>query len=356
MKKILLFTTGILLLLSIPVTVFYLGQQQELRKKAAPATTLSISPSTISASPGDTLSFNIDINTATNQVATAQLVLEFDQTKAEALSITSGPDAPRILTQGVTGPGTVSITVGAQSTAKPITGTGIIAIVRLKILDGASGPFSFQFGSTTFIGGLGEESSNVLVSKTGAQIILPTIGSASGSSSFGSQNNVSPTLTPAPSVKPETLPGTELTATGSGQLTVTVASNPAALAKPVIKGKAPPGSSVTIVIHSEPQTVVVTADENGNYQYIPTTLTDGSHTVVVTSQDATGQTQTASSSFSVGEIGSILYTEPNTTATGEAMPQSGSPLPVILLSIMGILLFGGGISMIYLNNHYGNDS
>lgn len=346
MKKILLFTTGLLLLLSIPVTVFYLGQQQELRKKAAPATTLSISPSTISAKPGDTLSFNIDINTATNQVATAQLVLEFDQTKAEALSITSGPDAPRILTQGITGPGTVSITVGAQSTAKPITGTGIIAIVRLKILDGASGPFSLQFGSTTFIGGLGEQSSNVLVSKTGAQVILPT--------SFDSQTSTSPA--PTPSVKPDTLTSSALTATGSSQLTVTVASNPAALAKPIIKGTAPPGSSVTIVIHSEPQTVVVTADENGNYQYVPTTLTGGSHTVVVTSQDAAGQTQTTSSTFDVGEIGSMLYTEPNTTATGEAMPESGSPLPTILLSIMGILLFGGGISMVYLNNHYGNDS
>lgn len=358
MKKILLITTGILLLLSIPVTVFFIGQGQELRKKAAPATTLTLSPSTISANPGDTLLFNVEINTATNQVATAQIVLTFDQTKAQALSITSGPQAPRILTQGITGPGTASITVGAQSTAKPITGTGIIAVVRLKILDGASGPFALQFDPTTFIGGLGEKDPNVLVSKTDAQIILPTSTAVGGgTSTFSSQTS---TITPSPIASPTAITTiqppnltSELIATSS-PLTVAIASNPAVITKPIIKGTAPPGSTVTIVIHSETQTVVVTADENGNYQYIPTTtLSEGSHTVVVTSQDTSGKTQTASSSFAVG---SMLYAEPNDTATGEAMPQSGSTLPLILLSMIGLFLFGGGMSMVYLNKRYGNGS
>ncbi|MCJ7826042.1 cohesin domain-containing protein, partial [Patescibacteria group bacterium] len=194
MKKILLIVTGIVIFISVPVVVFFFGQQQELRSKAAPATTLSIQPNTISVRIGETVVCQILINTGENKVASAKVSLLFDQTKFEALSITNGTLAPRILTQGTVGSGTATITVAAQNTAKPITGQGEIAVVRLKAIGGSPTPVAVQFASDTFVAGIGEKSVNVLI---GNQPGLITItGGETGTSS------PTPSATPIPTPLP----------------------------------------------------------------------------------------------------------------------------------------------------------
>jgi len=346
MKKILLIITGIILVVSIPVIVFYFGQQQELRSKAAPATTLAVTPNTVSSNPGETITFNIEIDTGENQVATAQLALLFDQTKAEALSITSGPLAPNILTQGITGPGTATITVGAKNTAQPIKGKGIIAIVRLKIADGASGSLSLQLAPspTTFVGGLGENPSNVLIGITGAQITL------SGTENITTPSLASPTAEPTVTAAPTSIPASlpeNLINEPITTITVIVVPNVTTPTKPTIKGTTTPNATVTLVIQPEGKNAVVTADKNGNFIFTPVTaLKTGEHTVIVTSVDTAGKTQSSSALFSIN----ANVTEE--TATDEAllnaMPQSGSSLPLYIFLGLSFLLFTSSISMIYL--------
>ncbi len=172
MKKIFLIITGILLFVSVPVIVFFFGQQQDIRMKAAPATTLSIQPNVPTIPIGETVVCKIMINTGGNRVATAKVSLAFDATKFEAQSITNGPLAPRILNQGTVGAGTATITVGAQSNTNPISGQGEIATLRLKAIGGSTQPVQVRFASDTFIAGLGENTVNVLVSNQAGSITI----------------------------------------------------------------------------------------------------------------------------------------------------------------------------------------
>ena len=94
---------------------------------------------------------------------------------------------------------------------------------------------------------------------------------------------------------------------------------------------------MTIVIHSDdPITVVVTVDENGHWVYTPTQpLTDGAHTIIVTSQNPDGTANTSSSEFTVSA-------STNSELIEEPMPTSGTlTYTIILISISLLLLLGG---------------
>jgi len=350
MKNVLLIFVGIILLVSIPILVFFVGQRQELRNKAAPATTLSITPNTASAAVEDTIIWKILINTGENRVASVKISLIFDQTRFEAQSITNSTLAPRILNQGTVGAGTATITVAAESTAKPINGQGEIAILRLKALSGSASPVTVQFAPDTFVAGIGEETVNVLTSSQPGSITITggnDLTAAPTDSTIPTPVISSPTPiptpvisspTPIPTIKPlENLisqPGTP------SALTVSILKEASTGGVPVIIGKAPPGSTVTIVIHSTPQTLVAIADENGNWIATPSSsLESGNHTVVVTTQNATtGTTETTSSMFTMETA--IGGTE-STSMIGEELPTSGST------EITAILLFIGSLTMVF---------
>jgi len=108
---------------------------------------------------------------------------------------------------------------------------------------------------------------------------------------------------------------------------------------PTITGKAPPGSTVTLVIRSNPVTVTVTADANGNWSYTPTIpLVDGTHSVVASAIDpVSGQTQTSSTSFIVAAGGG------NEASTDSATPVAGTVETTIFLLSLGFLLLLSGV-------------
>lgn len=331
MKKVLLIIIALLLLLAIPLTVFFVSQRQELRKRAAPATTLSLSPATATKKIGETFSLDVKIDTGENQVVAADIALSFDPEKLQAETITNGALFPNILTSGSVASGSATIAVGAQNTSQPVKGTGTAAVVRFKALATTESPVSVRFASSTFVGGLGEGSTNVLVGTSPAKI---TITGDSGTT---------PTPTPTLSLNQES--------SGSAQATSSalVITNPAKNKsvsddQPTISGKAPPGATVTLTIYSTPTTVTVKADSNGNWSYIPPTpLTQGSHTVVASALDPqSGKTLTSSSAFVVAAAGSE-------GSTISATPVAGTIEITYLLLGFGTLLFTGG----FLSLHYG---
>lgn len=334
MKKIVFFIILIIILFAVPISVYLVGQQQELRSRAAPATTLAFNPGSVSKNVGDTFSLDIQIDTGGNNVAVAELHLTYDSSALEALSITNGPAAPLIAASGVVGSGTASISVRAESSTKPITGIGTIAVVRFRALGPTTTPVKISFDpATTFVSGLGESQPNVLVNTTPATI---TIQEATPSPTPTASNAASPTVTITPT--PTASNAASLAEATSSAITISIPKDDSGFTTnmPVIQGTAEPGSTITIVIHSDPITAVVTVNANGNWQYTPDTpLADGTHILTATIQSPSGTTTTRSEEFIVasGGIG----------GAGDDMPVSGSVLQTIIL--VGIGLFFVGISV-----------
>ncbi len=341
MKKVLLFVVIGLLLLAIPATIFFLGQQRDIRAKAAPATTLSLTPLTNTVNVGDSFKLDVTMTPASNQVVSAQIYLTFDPTKLKATAFTNGSNAPNVLNSAVLGNGTASISVGAASNAQPITTAGSIAQITFTALAAttAIAPTEVQFASNTFVSGINDTTANVLNGTAGSKITIngPTV---TPTPTPTTTITATPTVTITPTLTPTQAASQSGEATSSA---VTIASpttnQDVASTEPVIQGKAPPGSSVTIVIHSTPQTVVVTADADGNWTYTPTTpLDNGPHDVTASVLDAAGTTQTASTSFVVaagtGQGGGV--------SSETAMPVSGSVGSTIVLISLGLVLLAAG--------------
>ncbi len=336
------------MLVAIPATVFLVQRNQEIRKRAAPATSLAFTPATVTKKVGDLFSLEITIDTGANQVVAAELHLTFDPAKLEAQTITNGPLFPNILASGVIDRGTATITVGAANATKPITGVGTVAVVRFKALEKTDTPVSVRLAPNTFVGSLGEGSANVLTGSSPANVTI-TDGAAAG------ETTPTPTPTPlaglSPTPTPTIKPGSTPTPTPKTTPTPTGAqASPSALlitapakdtsttdATPTFTGKAAPGATITLTIYSTPQTVVVTADANGNWVYTPTTPLDaGPHNVVATATTLSGATQTSTTSFVVAGAGSAGATE-------SAQPVAGAMEVTYILIALAMVLIASGI-------------
>ena len=354
MKKVVLFIISGILLLAIPLAVYLVGKNTELRKRAAPATTISLIPSQITKQVNETFSLEVKIDTADNQVATIQLQIIFDPAKLQAVNITNGALAPTIRVSGkVDETGKASITVGAQDATHPITGTGTVAVLTMKALAPSTAPVSVRFSPApdTFINALGEGENNVLVGSTGASITIQntagtTVLTNNLSASQGTVATESGTPIPTPT---ETI---QANASSSGNLRIIspTSNGDVATDLPTFTGTASPGATIILTIHStEYPPVTVTADADGNWTYTPTApLEPGQHTVTaLTTDPSTGATQTTSDSFVVASGNESI--EPSSgsavAASGSAVPETGSIETTFILITIGLLIFLGGAAL-----------
>jgi hypothetical protein len=345
MKRIFLFISIGIILLAIPLTVLLVGKNQEVRKRAAPATTLSLSPSSMTKKVNDTFTVEIKIDTADNQIATIQLHIMYDPVKLQAIDITNGPLAPRITASGkVDTSGVASITVGARDNTSPITGIGTVAILTMKAISSSATPVSIKFAPhpDTYANALGEGENNVIIGSTAASVIITNADGTQATADFSTTDTSTSSAT-------NFLPTNE-NASGSGQLpsaspsAVTITSlteNENVLTQtPLIQGKGAPGSTITVVIHSNSQqTVTVTVDANGNWSYTPTDpLAPGPHTIeAISSNSTTGQTYTVTRSIVVS-----TGNETENAASGSAIPATGAIQTTIIFIIVGTLFILSG--------------
>jgi hypothetical protein len=112
---------------------------------------------------------------------------------------------------------------------------------------------------------------------------------------------------------------------------------------PVFKGVAPAGQEATIQIDQE--SFSATADEAGSWTWQPTTLTEGSYSVALSSGEA-------SKNFTLniqpsGTKGGETSTNSGSTSTTSAqtLPQSGSANTTLYLFFAGISMIGLGMMM-----------
>ncbi|MBI4065155.1 hypothetical protein HY409_02200 [Candidatus Gottesmanbacteria bacterium] len=340
MKKIIVILVTLILLAAIPITLYVLNQKQELRKKAAPATTLLLAPSTFTKKIGDEFTVEIKINTGENQVLTTELHLTFDATKLQAISIVNGPLFPNVLSSGVVESGAASITVGAANSTSPVTSSGTVATLRMKALEKTDAPVSIRFAATTFVGALKESSKNVLIGTTPATVTITedstqeTVTDRASLQNKGLSNFSSFTPISSTSSDEKDTPEASISA-------VTILSesldNKVSDPKPVIKGKAPPGSTVTVTFYSTPVTCIAVADENGDYSCSPDTpLEEGPHDVVVSAAASDGTNLTTSSTIVVDASGT-------NSATSSPLPTSGNTEMTLLMLVLAMLLITSGI-------------
>lgn len=340
MKKVWLIIISLLLVGVLPLMIQLVGQRQEIRKKAAPATTLTVIPATNAKKVGDAFSIEITIDTGENQIVAAELHLSYDPAKLEAQTVTNGLLFPNILTSSTIVAGEASITVGAQDAKRPVKGTGTVVVVKFKAIAKTDGPTAVKLSPNTFVGGLGEGATNVLVGTTPATVTISEAQLQSTPSPPTKQDLAPPdTLSPAPISTSSAQSSSP--ATPSANLAIVSPTNDIAATQnePTINGKAAPGATVTITIYSTPHTATVTADENGNWSYTPETpLEAGPHNVVASVTDQNGQTQTATSAFVVAASGAEIG-----GAAESVIPVSGNVEMTIVLLLIGSLFLGIGI-------------
>src|SRR3989344_1031123 len=163
-KKLILFGLAVILLIAIPLTVYLVGKQQELKSRAAPSTTLSFQPSSPTVDP--TGKITVDLAVGSNPSA----FIQNNNTKVGTL--------------------TLKAIASTESTTTPIS-----------------------FGSETqVLTGQGDQfNTNVLSSTTPASITIIE----------GVTPTPTTTLTPSPTPTPQATPTPILTPTPTSTTTLT---------------------------------------------------------------------------------------------------------------------------------------
>lgn len=156
---------------------------------------------------GETFTLNATINTGSNSISGAELHIQYDAQKLQAISIDNASAAflPLVLVDGSASGGFAFITLGSQP-SQPKKGAGTLATLIFKALASTGGAETLvKFTSDTRIAGTGEIG-NVLASQPAPAAI--TI------------NTPAPTGTPTPTVPGGATP-TPTSAGGGGNTTPT---------------------------------------------------------------------------------------------------------------------------------------
>lgn len=176
--KIIFLVLGIAILTGGIFTGTLLVQKnQKLRSKAAPATTLSISPSTQNKLREGIFTQNVIMNTGVNQITGVQFEIRFNPQAIEIVSIQKGSGIASLDQQIKNSidntTGKISYAVYTLSINRAINGQNIQALTingKVKSLAGV-GSYSTTFDATTALSGVLEEQ-NVLTGTTPGSIVV----------------------------------------------------------------------------------------------------------------------------------------------------------------------------------------
>jgi hypothetical protein len=232
-KRLLLIGFFAIILVAIPVTVYFLQQQQQVSSKAQAATSLSFSPPSTQSSPlqknvDDVFSLDLSVDPSTNLVSFVRLEIQYDPTKLATASA-DGADAfvpnkaafPSINEGPIYQDGKILVTVSVGSDpTKAIQTPTKIGTITFKALSPTDTPTLVSYGAQTqvlSIGSADQASENVLSSVSPAAIMIA--GAA-----------VTPTVTPSevPSDTPTPTPTLEPTETPTPIATDTPTVSPVA--------------------------------------------------------------------------------------------------------------------------------
>lgn len=210
MKKNIIFgIIGLIVLIGgIIGGIFLVNQNQDFREKAAPETSLFVSPATQTKSQSENFSFTVEMNTSTNLVTGVDVRLNFDPNLVEILSLQKGSGISNfdstITNDFNNTSGTISYAVFTIDKTKAVTGSNLqVLTVNGKVKSNATaGTARFNFNSSTSASGV-NEGQNILIGKTAGSLVVSggqatnnptqaptaTSTSASGSNSTANPNS-----------------------------------------------------------------------------------------------------------------------------------------------------------------------
>lgn len=201
MKKVITILILVLLLAAIPIIVVYNNQQKELRSHATPATTLSFNPGSPSKKANDTFSLDVIVNTGSNTISAAKLMIQADGDKVKITGISAGTFLANTLVDPSFTDTQASITLGSPPTS-PKQGTGTLATVSFQVT-GTSGVSRVTFTGSQ-IAGISEQS-NVLSQTVPATIsIVEPVATPTQTATATNTPQATPTPTPTQSAAANT--------------------------------------------------------------------------------------------------------------------------------------------------------
>lgn len=144
----------VVILLAIPLTTQLTQQRQEIRPQAAPATILSVMPSSSTIIINEVFNIDIKIDSGSNAIFGSDLEILFDPTVLAAQAIQPGGflNDPQELIQNIDNQtGKIAYSLGSFSSK---TGSGTLALVTFQAIGG--GESEISFGLTTSVAAAGE--------------------------------------------------------------------------------------------------------------------------------------------------------------------------------------------------------
>jgi hypothetical protein len=208
-KKIYLAVVALLLLISIPITLFVMSQRQDPRQRAAASTTLSFTPTSTSSSPlvknvGDQISLDLMVSPGTNLVTFVKYQIQYDPTKVQ-LNTANPFTLNTSVFSNVEGPVTTanaiaqSVSIGSDPT-KAIQQPTKVGTINFTAIAPGSTTITFGNASQALSSGSNDQASqNVLSSTSPANILIN--GSSVTVTQGPTQSVPTVTLQPLPTVE-----------------------------------------------------------------------------------------------------------------------------------------------------------
>lgn len=153
-NKFLILGTIVLLLVSIPLTLFLIKKQQEVRSQATASSRLYLNPENISASTQcSTFAMDVMVDPGSNLVSIVDFTLKYDPTALEITSIKEGEAFP-IVKAGTpvlsSGEANISVAIGSDIT-KSIQTITKVATVTFKPKVAGSTQVTFDTGKSQIL-------------------------------------------------------------------------------------------------------------------------------------------------------------------------------------------------------------
>lgn len=161
------------LLLALFATFMVVRERQELRKKAAAATVLELTPQTAQAAQGDEVSFDVVLKPGVNQVTAADITLTYDNAYLEGISFAAGSLFPNVDAPGIAEGGAANIRVSAPTT-QPVTSEGVVATLRLKARN-PTATTTIAYDAATSVDAIGESGNAVSSTRASTLTINRTV-------------------------------------------------------------------------------------------------------------------------------------------------------------------------------------
>lgn len=207
-----------LILISIPITLFFIKKQQEVRSRAAPSSKLYFQPSNPNTST-QCASFTVDVmlDPGQNIVSIVDLGITYDATKLDLISIVeSNIFSSVVKAQDLkSGSGTMSVSVGVDVTKAAQT-TSKVATLTFKALAQGTAELKFDTAQTKAFSLSTSDSptENVLSTTTPASVTITTDTCTTGQAASSPSPSPTPTATTIPNQPPVC---TEFTVTPQNQ-------------------------------------------------------------------------------------------------------------------------------------------